>query len=223
MRRFVLAIIMACAASAVAHSQALPNLVLAVDQACDGKTNCSNWHYALPSNDKVYLVNGGVIFKLGSKILPTDKLQQCKLPVEVGKYSGCYDATGVRQIVNVEKRTLAWPSTDTPPSTVRIKYTWKAPTLDDKNQPLAADEIVGYEMTWWPESSPGQSTVLKLGKVLEFTLTAPRGKICAALVVQGKAAYSDSTPNLCLDPTVPAPVKITPGPAVEFKGEVLPD
>lgn len=223
MRVFLFSIL-ACATMTVAHSQALPNLILAVDPTCDGRVNCGNWHYAAPANDKVYLVNGGAIFKLGSKILPTDKLQQCRLPVVPGQYSQCFDGNGVRQLVQIEKQALAWPGVDPPPpTTVRIKYTWKAPTLDDKQQPLASDEIVGYEITWWPQGSPSQTTVLKLGRVLEFILTAPRGPVCAALVVEGRQVYSDSTPTLCLDPTVPAPVKITPGPAQEFKGEVLPD
>lgn len=221
MKRFALVALLNVLCT-VAYSQALPNLILAGDDTCDGKTSCGGWKYTTPSNERVYLVNG-TTWKLGSKILPSETLQQCTIAIIPEVYSSCME-NGVRMLVAARKETLAWPGVEPPaPTTTRIKYTWKAPTLDANGQALPAGEIVGYQFTWWPDGATGDTTVLDLGNVLEFTLTAPRKKICAALTVEGKAAFSDSTPTLCVDPTVPAPVKITPGPALDFTGAVLPD
>lgn len=85
------------------------------------------------------------------------------------------------------------------PATYPVRILWTPPSQAVGNVPLPAGEIVGYSLSWRvpPTSIP---TEIKLGNVTEYLFQAPGSEICFALAAEGKSAFSDASPWVCVTP-----------------------
>lgn len=190
--------------------QATPNLPLSCKAALGSDKKCAEANYQyVPGKSGLLIATPSGVWSPWETLSASDDVRVCPRDITPGTACPVNRITVDKSLAAVEIPA---------PANVRITYRWDAVTLDDKGALLPPGEIVGYQLTWWMHTTPSQMQTINTGNVTSFTLTAPQGVVCAALVAEGKSAVSDSTSNLCLDPVAKV---IKPASPVGFKGEAV--
>lgn len=188
-----------------ASASAVPNLPLSCAGPLGGDGKCPEASYQfIPGRNGLRVATPSGVWMLWEELNDQSSVRVC--PSDIPSGTLCPVARVTVPKVQASGDTGA-------PSTYPVKITWVAPTQAVDGAALPAGEIVGYKLSWRvpPTSLP---TEISLGNVTEYSFRAPGSEICFAIAAEGKSAFSDASPWVCV---TPGRAKIVPLPPQEVR------
>lgn len=169
--------------------------------APDGKCLEVAYQY-IPGRPGLRIATPFGVWTLWEELSDTSSVRVCPADIPSGTLCPVARITVLKTQANSESPT-AHP----------VRISWLPPTKTVDETALPAGEIIGYSLSWKvPPTSV--ATEIKLGNVTEYLFRAPAAEICFAVAAEGKSAFSDASPWVCV---TPGQKKIVPMPPSEVR------